>query len=420
VSRRRFLVGGAAAGAGLAAGGVAAAATVTGRDARRGRTEDPAHSEDAARIEGAATVAPFYGAHQSTVLHDPARATATVAFDVIAESRAELAELFRTVTDRARTLSTGEGLALSDPAAPPVDNGILGPTVPGGEIGMIVGVGSSLFDDRYGLGPHKPVGLTPMRTFPNDNLDPARTHGDLSLQLSAAAPDIVVHALRDITKYTRGGMQPRWRLDGFASPPRPSGTPRNLFGFKDGISNPDVLDDASLRRLVWSATDGTQPAWSAGGTFQVVRIIRQLVEFWDRVSLEEQELMIGRRRASGAPLDADTEAAIPDYADDPEGMIIPLTAHMRLANPRTARTNDSRILRRAWSYDRGIDVNGNLDQGLIFTCYQRDIERQFEATQTRLINEPMVDYISPVGGGYFFVLPGVTDRSDWYARGLLT
>jgi deferrochelatase/peroxidase EfeB len=365
-----------------------------------------------------AELASFEGPHQSAILSEPTPATAVAAFDAITTSPAELRDLLRTVTARMRLLYRGGLPENLGPASPTDDDGILGPLVPARQVAFMLGLGSTLFDDRFGLARLKPARLVEMTSFPNDDLDPTQCGGDLSVQICATNQDTVLHALRDLTKHTRGGMQLRWRIDGFKSPPRPSGTPRNLLGFKDGIANPDTADPTQMDSLVWVQPGPPEPAWTAGGTYQVVRVIRMLTEFWDRVSLLEQENMIGRRRATGAPLDADTEFAPPDYATDPQGLVIPLTAHIRLANPRTPKTEKNRILRRGYNYDRGIDPDGNLDMGLVFTCYQQNIERQFVVNQTRLIGEPLTDYISPIGGGYFFCPRGLGGSTDFFGSGL--
>ncbi len=408
LDRRRFLSR-SALGLGAAAGAGAVAGVALSRDDTAAAAADPLR-----------TAIPFDGEHQAGILEPPQAHAVFVALDAVAADRGTLASTLQDLSYRARALAAGGPVGQLKRDEPPIDSGVLGDDVLPDALTVTIAFGASLFDGRYGLSSRRPQHLTAMPRFAVDEaLDPARTGGDVLLQLCAGHPDTVSHALREIMRLVRGSLELRWMTHGFQAPargPSPNSTPRNLFAFRDGTANPDVGDRAEMDRLVWSTAG--EPAWARGGTYQVVRAIRMQVEFWDRVGLREQETMIGRHRASGAPLGGTDEFQDPRYDLDPNGERIALDSHIRLANPRTPGTGDERILRRGYNYDQGFDAAGALDQGLLFVAFNQDPERQFAAIQRRLEAEPMVDYIRPVGGGYFFAPPGTGGGRGWVGDGL--
>ena len=236
----------------------------------------------------------------------------------------------------------GEVDAPLDPLQPPPDNLILGPTPQADALTITVGLGASMFDDRYGLADRRPTRLVEMPAFPHDQLAPERIHGDLVVQICGGTNETCIHALRRLMRATRDSMVVRWMVPGFNQPntlgPGRTST-RNLLGFKDGTANLDPADTALMDDLVWVAAGGDEPAWAAGGSYHVVRIIRMRVEFWDRTPLRTQETIIGRHKDTGAPLGATAETDVPDFAADPERRrSSALDGHIRLANPRTPDT----------------------------------------------------------------------------------
>jgi deferrochelatase/peroxidase EfeB len=347
-----------------------------------------------------------------------------VAFDVLASDKADLERLFRLLTQRIAFLTKGGPAPdTPNPRLPPMDSGILGAWISPDNLTVTVSVGHSLFDERYGLADQAPKKLQKMTRFPNDSLDAALCHGDLLLQICANTQDTVIHALRDVIKHTPDLLSVRWKREGFISDSaaRSKGkeTPVNLLGFKDGTANPVSSDKALMDEVVWVTADQGEPAWATGGSYQAARIIQFHVEFWDRTPLKEQQTIFGRDKHSGAPLGMQHEHDVPDYSRDPDGDIIALDSHIRLANPRTPQTQSSLMMRRGYSYSLGVTNSGQLDMGLLFVCYQHDLEKGFLTVQKRLNGEALEEYVKPIGGGYFFVLPGVIDSQHFLAQSLL-
>lgn len=409
VTRRSFLLGTAAGGALLAGGGVLAACETT--------------SDTAAEVTAPQQPEAFRGIadgrRQPGVLAAGSSYGLLAAFTCTAADRPGLVETLQAVSAEIEALMAGGTPEDDDPRRPPPDNGVLDSV----EVRLdsaTLSVGASLFDDRYGLAALKPAELVAMPVLANDRLDPARTHGDLLLQVQAGHPDVCLHALRRIMRQTRGGLVVHWLLDTFTRPDsQPLGgrtDTRNLLGFKDGTANPDTTQDDLMDDVVWATgTATTEPAWTEGGSYLAVRVIRMLVEFWDRTSLREQESIIGRHRRSGAPLGMTEEGGTPNFVDDPRGEQIPLDAHIRLANPRDG--SPALMLRRGANYSRGVDDAGQLDQGLAFLSYQRSLAT-FLTTAERLKGEPLEEYVRPEGGGFFFTLPG-PGRDGWLGQALL-
>lgn len=413
-SRRRLLKSMGALGGALALAGGCPVAHAAKPESAPGTLSPDARME----------TQPFYGEHQAGILTPQQASMMLVAFDVLASDKSELERLFRLLTQRIAFLTTGGPAPdTPNPRLPPMDSGILGGFIAPDNLTITVSVGASLFDERFGLGQQRPAKLEKMTRFPNDSLDAALCHGDLLLQICANTGDTVIHALRDIIKYTPDLLSIRWKREGFISDhaARSKGkeTPINLLGFKDGTGNPDSGNSNLMKSVVWVTPDQQEPAWTVGGSYQAVRIIQFHVEFWDRTPLKEQQTIFGRDKHSGAPLGMKHEHDVPDYSRDPEGEVIALDSHIRLANPRTPETEVNLMMRRGYSYSLGVTNSGQLDMGLLFVCFQHDLEKGFLTVQKRLNGEALEEYIKPIGGGYFFALPGVKDKRRYLAQSLL-
>lgn len=377
--------------------------------------------EDATRDNNG--VVDFYGEHQAGIVTPVQDRMHFAAFDIKTDSRDELIEMLKNWTYAAAKMTQGRDVgqfgAMDGPyVAPPEDTGEAFELKPA-RLTITFGFGPGLFEDssgndRFGVASRRPAALRTLPHFPGDNLDPARSGGDICVQACSDDPQVAVHAVRNLARIGFGKVSVRWSQLGFgrtSSTTDAQKTARNLFGFKDGTANLKAEEGDLIDRFVWVASDDDSAAgWLAGGSYLVARRIKMHIEIWDRTSLGEQEAIVGRDKKQGAPLSGGGEFTTPDFdvVGGDGAPIIGANAHLRLAHPN--QNNGARILRRGYNFTDGTTDLGNLDAGLFFLAFTRDPDANFIPMQLSLArSDPMNEYIQHTGSAIFAVPPGVAE-----------
>lgn len=374
---------------------------------------------------------PFYGRQQAGIVTPQQDRLHFASFDVTAASRAELIALLRSWTAAAAAMTQGRPVGGGTPLpydAPPADTGESA-GLPPGRLTLTFGFGPSLFRDgddrdRFGIADRQPEALRRLPPFPRDALDERRSDGDLCVQACADDPVTAVHAIRNLSRIAFGSATLRWSQLGFgrtSSTSTSQSTPRNLFGFKDGTANLKGEDVKAIAKYVWvGVEDDPRARWLQNGSYLVARRINMSIEVWDRTSLREQERVVGRDRAAGAPLSGGTEHSKPDFSmegSDGEPLIA-MDSHVRLAHP--SENHGVRMLRRGYNFTNGNNELGRLDAGLFFIAYVRNPDAQFVPMQTRLSRDDgMHEYLQHTGSALFAVPPGAR-RGGYVGEPLFT
>jgi deferrochelatase/peroxidase EfeB len=338
---------------------------------------------EVARSDGPETQRAFDGVRQAGIVTPRQSHLTMAAFDLVTPDRADVLRLLRAWTELLVALCEGEVVGDTGERAG------LGPC----GLTVTVGLGTGLFDRRYGFHDRCPLGL-PRSGFPGDGrLDPRLGGGDLLVQVCADDRQVVFHAVHQLANAALGIAGRRWTQHGFLSRSEPGATPRNVSGFMDGTANPSV---AEAERHVWAAEDRDG---MVGGTYLVYRRIRMRLQAWDRSPVAEQERTIGRRKVSGAPAVASPRS------------------HVRAMHPD--RNGGVRLLRRSYSYDDGQTANGETDAGLAFICFVADPARQFGRLQARLErDDDLRRYVVDTAGGVF-AIPPAPGQGEYLGQRLL-
>ena len=249
--------------------------------------------------------------------------------------------------------------------------------LPEGELNVVVGLGSRLWDRLFGE--PRPASLHPFPGFTGARHTAVSTPGDLLVHIRAHRFDLCFELAQRLMNRLAGLAQAVDEVHGFRSFDE-----RDLLGFVDGTENPEGA--AALR----AALIGDEDPLFAGGSYVIVQKYLHDLEAWDALPVHEQEQAVGRTKLSDIELPDDVK---------------PANAHNALTTIVGEDGEEQQILR----FNMPFGSIGAQEFGTYFIGYARDPAVIEQMLTNMFVGDPpgnhdrILDFSTAVTGSLFFV-----------------
>jgi porphyrinogen peroxidase len=181
---------------------------------------------------------------------------------------------------------------------------------PDDTLACVAGVGSQAWD-RLFAGP-RPAELHPFRELAGSRHRAVATAGDLVFHIRAGQMGLCFEFATHVMERLAGAVTVCDEVHGFRY-----FDDRDLLGFVDGTENPTGQAAAA------AAVTGAEDPDFAGGSYLIVQKYRHDMDAWNRLSVEEQEKVIGRTKLADIELPDDVKPSNSHVAantiTDPDG-----------------------------------------------------------------------------------------------------
>jgi porphyrinogen peroxidase len=251
-------------------------------------------------------------------------------------------------------------------------------------LSCIMGFGSDAWDRLFGS--PRPAELHPFREIRSGTRHAVSTPGDLVFHIRAKYMDLCFELATQIMTRLEGVVTIADEVHGFRYFDE-----RDLLGFVDGTENPTgtTADDAVFI--------GKEDPDFSGGSYVIVQKYLHNLDAWNKLSTEDQEKIIGRRKVSDIELDDSVK---------------PSCAHNALTVIEE-NGKEIKILRENMPFGRP----GHGEFGTYFIGYSRTPRTTEQMLQNMFIGRPpgnydrILDFSTAVTGSLFFI-PTVTFLDD--------